>query len=158
MVALPWVMSPLLASNSVLMGLHRTPTAREGLHLAVGLLGRRLASLERRHVRLAEGGGVVITEDCRLSHLRNLLILLDTACRWLTCCGCKVVVEHYIVIILLNVSREVEVLGKEAHQLVAWAVVGDESGLRVHIRQHNVEEGTSMTPSLNSWVYEEVKD
>jgi hypothetical protein len=83
---------------------------------------------------------------------------LGATCRWLPRRSCEVIVEDYIVVILLNMTLEVEVLGEEAHQLVAWTVVGDESGLRVHIRQHDVEEGTSMAASLNSRVDEEVKN
>jgi len=50
MVALPWVMSPLLAGNGVSIGLHWAPPTREGLHLAVRLLGGHLVSLKGRHV------------------------------------------------------------------------------------------------------------
>ena len=54
---------------------------------------------------------------CRQGDIRYRYI------RFLTYNCCKIIVEHYIVIVLLNMTGEVEVFSEEAHQLVTRSVV-----------------------------------
>ena len=72
-------------------------------------------------MRLAEGRLSVV---CSAS----LSLLIDflrraTVSAFLLLDGYKVVIEHYIVIVLLNVAVQVEVLAEKAHQLVTRSVI-----------------------------------
>ena len=63
---------------------------------------------------------------CRQGDIRYRYIRLGIAgfcSRLLTYNCCKIIVEHYIVIVLLNMTGEVEVFSEEAHQLVTRSVV-----------------------------------
>ena len=70
---------------------------------------------------LAEGVVVCRQGDIRYRYIR--LGISGFCSRFLTYNCCKIIVEHYIVIVLLNMTGEVEVFSEEAHQLVTRSVV-----------------------------------
>ena len=70
---------------------------------------------------LAEGVVVCRQGDIRYRYIR--LGIAGFGSRLLTYNCCKIIVEHYIVIVLLNMTGEVEVFSEEAHQLVTRSVV-----------------------------------
>ena len=124
--------------------------------------------LERWHVRLVQSSlrlacvlawsGRVIAIIIRWVRWRFIVLAITHVAACSSLWGREVVIKDDIIVVLRHVIMQVEVFAKEAHQLMTWPIIGDESWLWVHVLEHDVEKSSSMTSSLRARVNKEIKD
>ena len=71
---------------------------------------------------------------------------------------CEVVVEHHIVVVLLDMALQAKMLGQEPHQLVTWPIVSNQSRFATHVSKHNIKETFSIASSLHLGINVEIED
>ena len=160
MMALPWVMRchMMVIFLAARDGRGGTPTTVNSLKLR-GVVVLRCCHtlsigtlLERTHVRATESTLIFVCICIRCStFLRRYVLIRSTI-------GSKIVIKHYIIVVLLHIISQVKMFGKKAHQFVTRSIIGNLRGLSLHFWQHGVEKFATISTSLNTSVNKEIEN